>query len=125
MAACFVVLAFDKRATWMSAIGQRTKPLTSKTIVDVGDVRKAIVKAARDGFAMDHEETEAGLRRVAAPIRDGSGRVRAAMSVSAPTTRLRAQVLEEIRVALMKNATEAGAKINPLARDSKRVSGAA
>lgn len=98
------------------------KALTSKTIVDVGDIRKAIAKAARDGFAMDNEETEEGLRCVAAPIRDGSGRICAAMSVSAPTTRLRASALEEIRAALIENAMEASAKINPLARDAKRTS---
>lgn len=96
------------------------KALTSKTIVDVGDIRKAIAKAARDGFALDNEETEEGLRCVAAPIRDGNGRICAAMSVSAPTTRLRGPALDEIRAALMENAMEASAKINPLGRGTKR-----
>ena len=42
----------------------------------------------RRGFAVAHEELEAGLLGVAAPVRDASGRVVAAVNVSGPKYRL-------------------------------------
>jgi IclR family acetate operon transcriptional repressor len=42
----------------------------------------------RQGFAIDDEENEKGIRCVGAPIRDAEGKVVAAISVSGPTARI-------------------------------------
>ena len=45
------------------------------------------------GYAIDDEETEVGLRSVAAPIRDHRGEVVAAISIAGPTQRVSKKVL--------------------------------
>ncbi|WKL24362.1 IclR family transcriptional regulator C-terminal domain-containing protein (plasmid) [Sinorhizobium meliloti] len=40
------------------------------------------------GFAIDDEENQVGLRCIGAPIRDATGRVFAAVSVSGPAERM-------------------------------------
>lgn len=47
-----------------------------------------LARVRAQGHAMDDQERELGVRCVAAPVRDGAGRVVAALSVSAPTSRL-------------------------------------
>ena len=64
------------------------KPLTPKTITDPRALRRALVRAATDGYALSDEELELGLRSIAAPILDRSGRMVAAMSISSQTHRL-------------------------------------
>ena len=53
----------------------------------LGDAAAAVAKAHRDGFAIVREEFEPGLVAAAAPIRGASGRVVAALNVSAPRFR--------------------------------------
>jgi len=45
--------------------------------------------SAKAGWASVHEELEVGLNPVAAPVRDSSGKVVAALSVSGPSYRLK------------------------------------
>ncbi len=49
-----------------------------------------------DGYALDLEEFERGLRCIAAPIRDHSGRVLAAVGLAGPSNRLTDQRLHEL-----------------------------
>ena len=53
----------------------------------LGDAAAAVREARRDGFAIVREEFEPGLVAAAAPIRDASGPVVAALNVSAPRFR--------------------------------------
>jgi IclR family transcriptional regulator, KDG regulon repressor len=65
--------------------------LAKKTQNTISDPKKLIrhLSIVRDnGYAIDDEENEEGIRCVAAPIRNGSGRVEAAVSISGPTTRI-------------------------------------
>lgn len=61
--------------------------LTSHTITDVAALRTALDKVRSDGWALVDQELEDGLRSVAAPIRDATGEVVAAVNVSAPVGR--------------------------------------
>jgi IclR family pca regulon transcriptional regulator len=63
------------------------KPNTPKTITDPAALREAVNKVRRDGFAIADEELELGLRSVAVPIHDGTGRIVAALNVSTQTAR--------------------------------------
>ncbi len=63
--------------------------LTPATIGDRDALYAELHRVRRDGVASDREEIVAGLSCLAAPIRDAGGGVVAAMSVSAPTERLR------------------------------------
>ncbi|WP_028646974.1 IclR family transcriptional regulator [Nocardiopsis sp. CNT312] len=59
------------------------RKLTEATITDPGELRAEIHRVREQGYAVVDQELEAGLRSLAAPIRDGSGRVIAAANVSA------------------------------------------
>lgn len=60
------------------------KALTPSTITDALTLKERLSEVRREGYAVDMEELEVGLRCVAAPIRDPQGRVVAAVSISGP-----------------------------------------
>ena len=49
----------------------------------------------RQGYALDNEECELGVRCVAVPVRDYTRKVVAGLSVSGPITRVTDEVIEE------------------------------
>lgn len=61
---------------------------TPHTITDPERLAAQIEEIRARGYAIDDEEIEQGLRCVAAPIRDHTGSVVAAVSISGPTTRV-------------------------------------
>ena len=61
---------------------------TPRTIVDADALRVELVGVRRAGFALDNGEFEEGVSCIAVPVRDGSGGVVAAVSVSGPASRL-------------------------------------
>lgn len=63
---------------------------TTITTPDAYDLELARIR--RDGYALDREEYAAGFSCVCAPIADPSGRVAAAIAVTLPTPRFRAEV---------------------------------
>lgn len=67
-------------------------PRGPNTPVDVAALERRIRRACQLGFAVADEESEPGLVAVAAPVRDFSGRVIAALNVSAPKFRLEARL---------------------------------
>lgn len=63
-------------------------PITPKTITDPQAFLDDLRQTRTRGYAIDDEENEIGGRCLAAPIRDHTGRVVAAISVSVPLMRL-------------------------------------
>ncbi len=61
---------------------------TKHTITNPAILKEELEKIRHQGFALDKEETEIGIRCVAAPIRRGDDHVFAAVSVSGPATRM-------------------------------------
>lgn len=62
--------------------------MTPHTIVDAKKLREHLREVRDAGYALDKEELQVGLRCVAAPITDHTGRVVASVSISAPSFRL-------------------------------------
>jgi len=60
---------------------------TPNTLTAAEDIRREVASAAC-GLAFDNEECELGVRCVAAPVRDYTGRVVAGVSISGPIHRL-------------------------------------
>ena len=60
---------------------------TAKTITTIEGLLQDLQQVKAEGYAIDDEENEEGLRCLAAPIRDYSGKVIAAISVSVPIFR--------------------------------------
>jgi IclR family pca regulon transcriptional regulator len=61
--------------------------LTERTIVDPDLLRTELARVREQGWATVDQELEAGLCSVAAPVRDGSGAVVAAINISTSTLR--------------------------------------
>jgi DNA-binding IclR family transcriptional regulator len=61
---------------------------TTRTITDTEEFERELDRAEERGFAVDHEEHESFINCVAVPVRDGTGAVVAAVSVSVPTVSL-------------------------------------
>lgn len=60
---------------------------TGGSITDPAALEREIARVRRDGVAFDNEEIEQGLRCIAAPVRDDSGKLVAGISISAPADR--------------------------------------
>ncbi|UBU14475.1 IclR family transcriptional regulator domain-containing protein [Nonomuraea gerenzanensis] len=71
--------------SYLSRAGLR--PLTDRTIVLPADLRAELDEVRARGWAMVDQELEEGLRSIAAPIRDRTGRTVAAVNVSTHATR--------------------------------------
>lgn len=69
-------------------LGKRLEAYTPNTVTSIEDLDAELDAARRDGWAAVREELEVGLNAVAAPIRDNSSAIVAALSVSGPTYRM-------------------------------------
>ncbi|HEV2529837.1 MAG TPA: IclR family transcriptional regulator [Thermomicrobiales bacterium] len=63
--------------------------LTPRSVTEPAAMLRILAAIREDGHAVDDEEVELGVRCVAAPIVDHRGELRAAISVSGPTLRMR------------------------------------
>jgi IclR family pca regulon transcriptional regulator len=71
------------------------KRLTDRTLANPGAVLQAVRRAAEDGYAISNEELEIGMSAMAVPVRNRSGEIEAALSVSVFSGRVSVQTLEE------------------------------
>lgn len=62
--------------------------LTDRTVTAERDLRKILDQVREQGWSMIDQELEVGVRSVAAPVRDATGRVVAAINVSAHASRV-------------------------------------
>ena len=76
--------------------------LTPHTVTDEGALRAELDRVRRQGWAVVDQELEVGLRSIAVPLRDRSGRATAALNISAGMARgsvaaVRRELLEPLR----------------------------
>jgi DNA-binding IclR family transcriptional regulator len=72
-----------------SIMARRGMPAhTPRTITDLAALEADLKDVRARGYSIDDEEIEEGLRCIAAPVRDHSGRVVAAVSIAGPASRL-------------------------------------
>lgn len=76
----------------------RLRQLTPHTITDPDRLRAELRRVAEQGYAIVDGEREEGVRSVAAPVRDSSGRVIAALNVSANAARVTMDTLRDVFV---------------------------
>lgn len=73
---------------------QGLRAYTDRTITSARALEAELTKVREQGYALDLEELEEGLRCVAAPVRDQSGRVVAALGIAGPRRRLQDEHLD-------------------------------
>jgi DNA-binding IclR family transcriptional regulator len=69
---------------------------TEHTITSREALKKEIALVRKNGYALDNEECEEGVRCIAVPVKNFQGEVVAGISISAPVTRLDKQKQSEI-----------------------------
>ncbi|MGQ9647917.1 MAG: IclR family transcriptional regulator [Thermodesulfobacteriota bacterium] len=100
-----ILLAFQSEDELKKLIDELVlEPYTDNTITDKNILYEKLMQYKAQGYSIDDEEIETGLFCIAAPIYDVSGKVVAAISLSAPkyriSDRLDALIPEVKRVAL-------------------------
>jgi DNA-binding IclR family transcriptional regulator len=84
------LLAFQPQSTVERILAGPLPRFTERTLADPQWLRRDLARACERGYAQALGEIEEGLNAVAAPIRDATGTVTAAVSVSGPAYRVTA-----------------------------------
>jgi IclR family transcriptional regulator, KDG regulon repressor len=84
---------------------------TEHTIKSQEEFIEAVRTAEENGYALDDEELELGLRCVAVPIFDSQRKIAAALSMSGPVTRLKKENLDEITADLKEHAKKISSQL--------------
>ena len=85
--------------------------LTEHTITDTDALRAELERVRAQGYAVDDEECESGLRCVAVGLRDYTGRVMAGLSVTGPTVRVSMGTVQEYLPLLQEAAAQISARL--------------
>ena len=83
-----VLLAFGSPESLADVLKEGLVARTPKTNTSPKHLRQVLDEVRQLGYAIDDEESEVGMRGIAAPIRDISGRVIAAVGLAGPVQRL-------------------------------------
>jgi len=86
----------------------KMESLTPNTITDLTDLRQEMISVAENGYALDNQELEEGLRCLAVPIENGDHKVIAALSVSGPASRMSDGRLESYKKKMQDRAQQLG-----------------
>jgi IclR family transcriptional regulator, KDG regulon repressor len=87
------MLAFHDPAVVDEVIAKGLRPRTPKTNTDPQAFRRVLAEVRERGYAIEDEESEVGMRAIAAPIRNGSGEAVGAIGVAGPVPRLSEETL--------------------------------
>jgi IclR family KDG regulon transcriptional repressor len=87
------LLAFQPEDFVSALLRDAVPARTPNTITDPKALRRDLVAIRARGYAIDNEESELGMRSVAAPIRTHSGAVIASLSIAGPTHRVSKKTL--------------------------------
>jgi IclR family transcriptional regulator, KDG regulon repressor len=87
------LLAFQDDEVVAEALKAGLPASTPRTITEPRAFRKELESVRARGYANEDEEIEAGLRSIAAPVRNDAGQVVAAIGISGPAQRLSKEVL--------------------------------
>jgi DNA-binding IclR family transcriptional regulator len=87
------LLAFQPEEEIARIVARDLPASTPKTIVDGKALARELALVRARSYAEDDEESEVGLRSIAAPIRNDSGAVIAAISIAGPSHRMTRKTL--------------------------------
>jgi DNA-binding IclR family transcriptional regulator len=91
-----VLLAFGPPEQAAAVVKEGGDKRTPNTVVDAKVLAQMLTEVRKNGYALDNEESEIGMRGLAAPVRDVSGRVIAAVGLSAPMQRMTKRELRSL-----------------------------
>lgn len=93
-AAGLAMLAFQPETVVENVLRAGFRARTSRTLVDPTRWRAALAEVRALGYAIEDEQSEIGMRSIAAPIWDSSDRVIASVGLAGPVQRLSDDVMK-------------------------------
>jgi DNA-binding IclR family transcriptional regulator len=107
-----VLMAFLPEAEQLEWLGRlRLEGFTPRTLTSIDALLAQLKTVAGQGYAVDDEESHLGVRCVAAPIRDNSGQVVAAVSASGPAMRVPLERVPALAALVRKTAQDISAAL--------------
>ena len=110
------ILAFQGLAMVEDVIRSGLPARTPQTITDGERLKKALEAVRQRGCAIEDEESEPGMRCIAAPIRNDVGEVVAAMGIAGPVSRLTKKALTGLVPHVVETAAAISARLGYRAR---------
>lgn len=89
----------ELRQIWNESVIEKK---TDKTIVDYEEMLRVLEEVKRNGYALDDEENEKGVRCIAACLKSYQNEVNYAFSISGPTSRMTRERVKELSVDVKK-----------------------
>jgi IclR family transcriptional regulator, KDG regulon repressor len=84
---------------------------TDHTITDKDELLKELIQVKQQGFALDLEENEYGIRCMAVPIFNHVGNVIAAVSISGPTIRMTDERIKQLQTPMLQIGKQISARL--------------
>ena len=94
-----------------AVIGAGVARLTGRTIVDPARLRRSLAEIRRRGYAVTSDERVEGASAVSAPVRDGTGRVVAGLTISGPTYRFTPDRVRRFTALVLEGASKISAAL--------------
>ncbi len=105
------ILAFQPEAVLQRLIAMGLKRYTENTITDPKKLVAELAQTRKRGYSIDDAEHQHGLRCVGAPIRDQSGRIFAALSISGPVRQIRPEDTKNLSKMVVHHANAISANL--------------
>lgn len=106
-----VLLAYSPALTLTQALHTPLQARTSNTVTDKAQLGAIIEQVRQSGYAVDDEESEVGMRGIAAPIFDESGAAIAAVGLAGPLQRLTKVRTRKLIAQVVDNAAAISARL--------------
>ncbi|MFT4066313.1 IclR family transcriptional regulator [Paraburkholderia sp.] len=90
-------LAHMDEQEWQDYAMRPLQRFTEKTLTDIADLRRQLDEIRRTDFALSDEEFVRGVIGAAVPVYDGSRRLLAGLSISAPAARMTSAQLRKLK----------------------------
>ncbi len=105
------MIAFMPQEQWRKHIPRQMRKRTSRTIVTHDALQAELIATHKRGYALEREENEAGGLCIGAPIFDQDGNVIAAVSLSAPASRISPAAESEVGEAVVQAAQDISGRL--------------
>jgi IclR family transcriptional regulator, KDG regulon repressor len=110
------ILAFQPAETVERIIREGLLPRTPQTITDPTRLMRTLDTIRQRGCAIEDEESEIGMRCIAAPIRNDAGDVVAAVAVAGPASRLSKKTIADFIPHVIESADRISARLGARAQ---------
>ena len=105
------ILAFQPADVVSRVIRDGLKARTPQTITDAATLQKVLDGVRQRGCAVEDEESELGMRCIAAPIRNDAGEVIGAIGIAGPVSRLSKKALSGFTPHVIETAAAVSARL--------------